>query len=271
MLGAITGDTIGKPYEFNNVKNKDFLFFKDGSGFTDDTITTCGIAKASLNYYKIKDIEQFRKDCIEYLYTYGNKYFYVGYGQMYRVWLKSVDKLPYNSFGNGSAMRTSSVSYVAETLEEAELLAEVQASVTHNHTEGIKGAQAVAGSIWLLLHGYSKDDVKKYVESKYYKLNFTLDEIRPNYKFDVTCMGSVPQCIVSFLESTSFEDTIRNAISIGGDSDTIAAIAGSLAECYYGIPKEIEEVIISYLDDDLLELVCDFYKTIQKRIIRNRK
>ena len=160
---------------------------------------------------------------------------------------------PYNSYGNGSAMRVSPVAWVAETLEDAEEFAAWSAEVTHNHPEGIKGAEAVAAAIFLARDGKSKEKIREYIEEKYYDLDFTIDEIRPSYSFDVTCQGSVPQAIECFLESEDFEDAIRNAISLGGDGDTQAAIAGAIAEAYYGIPDELSEKIMEYLDDTLGE------------------
>ena len=156
---------------------------------------------------------------------------------------------PYGSYGNGSAMRVSPVAYVAGTLDEAEKLAKWSAEVTHDHPEGIKGAQAVAAAIYLAKEGHDKDEIRAYIEEKYYDLDFTLDEIRPSYSFDVTCMGSVPQAIMCFLEAEDFEDAVRNAISLGGDGDTIGAIAGAIAEAYFGIPDELQEEAMEYMDD----------------------
>ena len=158
---------------------------------------------------------------------------------------------PYNSFGNGSAMRVSPVAWVSDTLEEAEKLAKWSAEVTHNHPEGVKGAQAVAGAVFLARRGKTKEEIKEYIERKYYKLDFVLDEIRPYYKFDVTCQGSVPQAIQCFLEAVDFEDAIRNAISLGGDSDTQAAIAGAIAEAYYGIPDDFKECVLCYMNEEI--------------------
>ena len=164
---------------------------------------------------------------------------------------------PYNSYGNGSAMRVSPVAWVASTLEETLTLARWSAEVTHNHPEGVKGAEAIAACIFLARQGKSKEKIKEYVENNYYPIDFTLDEIRPKYKFDVTCQGSVPQAIACFLESTDFEDAIRNAVSLGGDCDTIAAMAGAIAEAYYGIPEKLENAIFDYMDDDII----DYYNT----------
>ena len=184
---------------------------------------------------------------------------------MFNNWLRTENPEPYNSWGNGSAMRVSSVGWISKTLEEAEELAAISAEVTHNHPYGIEGAKAVAGSIWILLNNGKKEDVKRYIENNYYNLEFNIDGIRSNYKFDVSCQGSVPQAIKAFLEGKDYEDTIRNAISIGGDSDTIAAIAGSLAEAHFGIPNNIRKKAWKYLDDDLKKEIICFYETIYNK------
>lgn len=263
MLGAISGDIIGSIYEKNNIKTKKFELFGKNNKFTDDSVMTCAIAAASIIYLNNKNTDKFKENCIKYMQEYGRNHINAGYGGSFIHWIISKNPQPYNSFGNGSAMRVSPVAYVADTLEEAEVLAKLSAEVSHNHIEGIKGAQAIAGSIWLLLHNASKEEVKKYIETKYYELNFKLDDIRKQYSFDVTCQGSVPQSIESFLESKNFEDTIRNAVSLGGDSDTISAIAGSLAEAYYGIPDKLKHKVISYLDKDLYDTVSCFYDEIK--------
>ena len=259
MLGAVSGDVIGSIYELKNIKSKDFPLFSQYDRYTDDTVMTCAIAEASMIYALDKDKKNFRNNCIKYMKEYGLKYIDAGYGGMFIRWLITDGKTPYYSYGNGSAMRVSSVAYAADSLEEAESLAEISAAVTHNHPEGIKGAKAVASAIWLLKNGASKEDVKKYIEDNYYKLNFKIDDIRKDYRFDVSCQGSVPQAIEAFLESSSFEDSIRTAISIGGDSDTIGAITGSLSEAYYGIPMEIQDKVVFYLDDGLKKVVDGFY------------
>lgn len=270
MLGAISGDVIGSIYEKNNIKTKIFSLFGEKNRFTDDSVMTCAISAACCDYYFDRDINHFRENCIYYMQKMGVSHINAGYGQTFIYWLISKNPQPYGSYGNGSAMRVSPVAYVSETLEEAETLAEISASVSHNHFCGIQGAKAVASAIWLLKNGSSKEVVKKHIESKYYELNFKLDEIRNKYGFDVSCQGSVPQAIVSFLESNGFEDAIRNAISLGGDSDTIAAITGSLAEAYYGIPEHISSRVIGYLDDELFESVRNFYKIIYKNSIKEK-
>ncbi len=265
MFGAICGDIIGSIYEIENIKSKDFPLFDVNSRFTDDSVMTCAVANASIKYFYNKNFDLFKKNCIDNMQKLGRNHINAGYGGTFIRWLMVNNPKPYNSFGNGSAMRVSSVAYVAESLEEAETLAEISACVSHNHPEGIKGAKAIAGAIWLLLNKKNKEQVKDYIEKKYYKLDFCISEIRDDYKFDVTCQGSVPQAIQCFLESESFEDSIRIAISLGGDSDTIAAITGSLSEAYYGIPENIKNCALSYLDSELLLSLQQFYSLIDNK------
>lgn len=231
MIGAIIGDVVGSKYEFCNIKTKDFPFISKGCTFTDDSVMTVAVAKSLLTAID-KKID-FGAELVKEMQSLGRKYPNVGYGGMFASWLKSENPIPYNSFGNGSAMRVSPCGMIAVELEEALSLAQVSARVTHDHPEGIKGAQAVAGAIFLAKTKKSKDEIKKFITDNYYELNFTLDDIRAHYRFDVSCQGSVPQAIVAFLESECFEEAIKNAVSIGGDSDTIAAIAGSISWAFY--------------------------------------
>lgn len=258
MVGALTGDIVGSIYEGHNIKSKEFPLFGSRNRATDDSVMTCAISKACVEYSKTKDKEKFKKDCIKYMQELGRTHINAGYGGTFIKWLLIDNPMPYNSFGNGSAMRVSPVGWVADTLEEAEELASISASVSHNHPEGIKGAQSTAAVIWMLRNGYSKENIKEYIESKYYPLDFKIDEIRPYYRFDVTCQGSVPQAIECFLESKDYEDCIRLAISLGGDSDTIGAIAGSMAEAFYGVPEEIRQTTMTYLDPELTKCVKEF-------------
>lgn len=249
MIGAIIGDIVGSIYEWNNIKTKDFPLFSPGCFFTDDTVMTFAIAEGLMNGGGTEDFVTAMK-------KYGHLYPQAGYGGRFGSWLFSEDIHPYNSWGNGSAMRVSPVAWVFNTLSEVEQYAEVSAAVTHNHPEGIKGARATAAAIFLAREGKSKDQIKAYIESKYgYDLSRTLDEIRPNYSFNESCQETVPEAIIAFLESVDFEDAIRNAISLGGDSDTLAAIVGSIAEAAYGIPKEISEHAVSILDERLSKLL----------------
>ena len=262
MLGAIIGDIVGSIYEFDNIKTKNFNLFTNEMFFTDDTVMTIAIADAIINGAKPENF-------ILSMKKWGCNYIEKSYGASFINWLTSETSEPYNSWGNGSAMRVSPCGWIAklnipfeEGLKLTEDLAKKSAEVTHNHPEGIKGAQATASSIFFMRHGKSKNAIeeyknklKDYIQNKYkYDLNFTLNEIRPSYAFNESCQKTVPQAIVSFLESENFEDAIRNAISIGGDSDTIAAITGSIAEAAYGIPEDIKEKAISYLDKKIKEL-----------------
>ena len=271
MLGAITGDIIGSIYEANNIKTKKFDLFTDKNRFTDDTVMTFAVAEALMNGGGHENFIRFMK-------RYGLLYPRAGYGGTFVRWLASDTTEPYNSWGNGSAMRVSSCGWIAnldipieEGLKLTEDLAKKSAEVTHNHPEGIKGAQATAVSIFFMRHGKSKnaikeykDKLKDYIKDRFeYDLDFTIDEIRPIYRFDVSCQGSVPPAIVSFLESENFEDAIRNAISIGGDSDTIGAITGSIAEAAYGIPEDIKEKAMSYLDGRLKGVYENWIKFVE--------
>ena len=233
MLGAIIGDIVGSKYEFNNIKTKDFPLFSDDCEYTDDSIMTIAVAKALLRSRKEKC--DFKSVLIEEMQTLGKQYPYPkgGYGMRFSRWLTDFEPNPYNSFGNGSAMRVSPCGIIAVELYEALSLAKASAEVTHNHPEGIKGAQAVAGAVFLAKQHKTKDEIADFIRTNFYDIDFTLDEIRQSYSFNESCQGTVPQAIVAFLESTSFEDAIRNAVSLGGDCDTLTAITGSIAWAYY--------------------------------------
>lgn len=259
MIGAIIGDIVGSIYEFDNIKTKDFEFFNKECVFTDDTVLTVAVADALMQFEEITDYEEFKSVLINIMHKYGKLYPDCGFGGHFLVWVLKKHTEPYNSFGNGSAMRVSPVGWYARTLEEAENLAKATAEITHNHPEGIKGAVVTAGAIFLARTGATKEEIKNYV-TQHYEINFTLDEIRSDYDYDITCQGTVPQAMQAFLESENFEDAIRNAISIGGDSDTLAAITGSVAEAFYGINEEMKETALSYLDDELLDIIERFEK-----------
>lgn len=269
MLGAIIGDIIGSRFEFDNHKSKDFaLFGNDGirempCTFTDDTVMTVAVADALLEFKSIEDDEVFKSRLIGKFYDYGDKYPDCAFGYRFHHWLVSHSAEPYYSYGNGSAMRVSPAGWYADSLDEAEHLAKLTAEVTHNHPEGITGAQSVAAAIWMARNGSSKSEIKNYIEEKYYPIDFyfSLDDIRPHYEFDETCRGTVPVAFMSFFESTDFEDSIRNAISVGGDSDTLAAITGAIAEAFYGIPDRIREKALRYLDAEMKKVVGKFVKT----------
>ncbi len=248
MYGAIIGDIIGSVYERKNIKTTKFELFKGNSVFTDDTVLTIAVADAILTH----------KSYTETLQEYGKKYPNAGYGGNFYRWIFSDNPQPYNSWGNGSAMRVSPVAYAFNSIEKVLKEAEKSAIVTHNHPEGVKGAQAVAAAIFMARTGKSKKQIKDYIQKTFnYDLERSIDEIRPVYKFDVSCQGSVPEAIIAFLESTDFESAIRLAISLGGDSDTIAAMSGSIAEAFY---KKIPENIISEAKKRLPE---EFIKVIE--------
>lgn len=266
MLGAIIGDVVGSVYEWNNIKTKDFDLFKPNCFFTDDTVMTIAVAKALIvtREKQSKSLKKvsFKEELIQQMQAFGRRYPKADYGGMFAKWLVSDNPQPYNSFGNGSAMRVSPCGYIAVELDEALELAKASAEVTHNHPEGIKGAQATASAIFLARYGKSKEKIREYIEENFYTLDRTIDEIRPNYRFDETCQGTVPQAIQAFLESTDFEDAIRNAISLGGDSDTLAAITGSIAWAYYrkfGEPispdlQKIQETVYTYLPQEFIDI-----------------
>ncbi len=276
VLGAIIGDVVGSVYEWNNIKTKNFELLKPECFFTDDTVMTVAVAQAlirtSEKQSETNEKISFQRELIDRMQYFGNRYPNAGYGGMFRSWLASENPQPYNSFGNGSAMRVSPCGYIAVTLEEALMLARASAEVTHNHPEGIRGAQATAAAIFLARCKKSKADIKQYIKENFYALDRTLDEIRPGYTFDVSCGGTVPQAIQAFLESTDFEDAIRNAVSLGGDSDTLAAVTGSIAWAYYrdfGSPtdeklKAIAERVYTYLPQEFIE-ICEKTDAVRRR------
>lgn len=261
MIGAITGDIVGSIYEFNNIKVKEFEFFGEGCGFTDDTLMTIAVSHAFMESRERN--QDFETSVINKMREYARKYPGIGYGPLFQLWLMSDCPRPYNSFGNGSAMRVSACGFAAKDLKEALRLAEQSAKVTHNHPEGIKGAQAAAGAIFLAKSGRSKEEIKKYIVENFYELSESLDDIRSKYKFSAACQDTVPQAIQAFLESENYEDAIRNAVSLGGDSATLAAITGTVAEAFYGIPKEIQQKTLTYLPSELQKMVFKFEKTYQ--------
>ena len=251
ILGAIAGDIIGSAYEFNPTKDYNFLLFNDSSEYTDDTVMTVANAEWLLT----------SKDLGTTMLEYGNKY-EAGYGELFLCWLWRKDLRPYNSFGNGSAMRVSPVGWAFDTLEETLVAAKRSAEVTHNHPEGIKGAQSTAACIYWARKGRTKQQIKEYVDALFgYDLNRTCDEIRSSYGFDVTCQGSVPESIIAFLESSDYESAVRLAVSLGGDSDTMGAITGGIAEAYYGgVPGNIKIEVLKRLPNEFIEVMQKFYQ-----------
>lgn len=251
LLGGIAGDIIGSIYEFNPVRFKDFELFKSNSTYTDDTVMTIANAEWLLSKGVLMDIMR----------KYGHKYPGAGYGGMFYDWLKSRCPKPYNSFGNGSAMRVSPVGWAFDTLEETLEAAKQSAEITHNHPEGIKGAQATAACIFMARTGKSKQAIKEYVETKFgYDLSRTCNEIRPTYQFNESCQGTVPESIIAFLESTDFESAIRLTVSLGGDADTMGAITGAIAEAYYNvIPEHIKNEVLKRLPEEFINVLGEFY------------
>lgn len=261
MFGAILGDIIGSPYEFDycNIKSKEFELFTKESQFTDDSVMTIAVALGIMETKDKSDYDELRRNIITRMQYFGRKYPGAGYGANFYGWLHANVPMPYNSFGNGSAMRVSSVAWIFDTLEDVLRAAKISAEVSHNHPEGIKGAQATAAAIFLARKGKSKAEIRIYIEKEFgYDLSRTCDEIRPNYRHVESCQETVPEAITAFLEGNSFEDVIRTAVSLGGDSDTLAAIAGSIAEAYYGIEEDWKKAARSYLPEDLLNILYRF-------------
>ena len=260
MLGAILGDIVGSPYEFdhNNYKHKDFPLLSEKSHFTDDTVMTVAVARGLIVGKGIP--ERTFEETKSEMRIWGETYPHAGYGGMFRRWLHAENPKPYGSFGNGSAMRVSAAGWLFDTLDKTLEMAKVTAEVTHNHPEGIKGAQATAAAIFLARTGHSKPEIKQYVEQTFgYDLNRTCDEIRPTYHHVETCQETVPEAIIAFLESVSFEDALRNAVSLGGDSDTLACVTGGIAEAFYGMPQELRDETLKRLPEDIreaYELLC---------------
>ncbi|MGL5253946.1 MAG: ADP-ribosylglycohydrolase family protein [Brevinema sp.] len=251
MIGAIIGDIVGSRFEFDNYRSKDFEFLNLECFATDDSIMTLAVGKAIMDWKNGKEKEPLGKLVVKHMQSLGQIHSGGGYGSMFEKWLHNPNPQPYNSFGNGAAMRVSPCGLIATSEEEAKMLSTGVTEVTHNHPEGLKGAEALTIAIYMARNGSSKDDIRQRIETDYYSLAFTLDEIRDSYDFDETCQGTVPQAIVAFLESVSFEDAIRNGISIGGDSDTIGAITGALAEAYYGVSPALKKEALGYLENDL--------------------
>lgn len=261
MLGAITGDIIGSIYEFANTKSTQFDLFTPWSSFTDDSVMTLAVAK-----WLMEDEAHTLHYLIFCMQELGNRYPNAGYGGNFSAWLREDEPQPYYSWGNGAGMRVSPVGLYARTLDEALALAALTASVSHNHPEGVKGAQAIATSVFLCKQGKSKQEVKEYIENAFgYNLHRSIAEIRPRYDFDVSCQGSVPEAIIAFLEGKSFEEVIRLAISLGGDSDTIGAMAGGIAACCYDIPLTITDRCNALLTEDLKEIQHQFMNLIAIR------
>lgn len=257
MIGAIIGDIAGSRFEFNNHRSKEFDLLTDSCSVTDDSIMTLAVARAILEASKAMPsgtdgfYAALSELTVKYLREIGRRYPRCGFGGRFYRWIFSDNPQPYNSFGNGAAMRISPAGFIAKTEREAVRLSQTITAVTHNHAEGIKGAEATTVAIMMARRGALKSEIRQRIARDYYPLEFTIDEIRPTYRYHASCQETVPQAIEAFLESDSFEDAVRTAISLGGDSDTLAAITGSIAEAYYGVPANLKEAALGYLDDEL--------------------
>ena len=262
MIGAILGDMIGAPYEFDRgKKTKDFPLFTADSQFTDDTVMTIAVAEALLELPEDAEDSVICNELVSAMRRWGNRYPHAGYGARFRRWLRAWNPEPYNSYGNGSAMRVSSAGWLYSDLDETRRKARLTAVVTHNHPEGIKGAEATASAIFLARTGSSKEEIKEYIIREFgYDLSRTCDEIRPAYRHVESCQGTVPEAITAFLEGTDFEDVIRTAVSLGGDCDTLTCIAGCMAEAFYGVPKPLEEECRARLPEDMKDVLDRFEK-----------
>ena len=267
MYGAILGDIIGSPYEFDmGNKSKEFPLFSKNSTFTDDTVMTLAVGWVFLDAQPNAGISWIRFRLIKEMRRYGKQYPNAGYGGMFRRWLRESDPQPYNSYGNGSAMRVSSVGWLYNDLETVRRMARLSAEVSHNHPEGIKGAEAVASAIFLARTGKSKAEIKAYVEEAFgYDLSRTCDQIRPDYHHVESCQETVPEAITAFLEGESFEDVIRTAVSLGGDCDTLTCIAGAIAEAFYGVPEELKQECRDRLPKELKEILDRFDEFTSRR------
>lgn len=264
MYGAILGDIIGSPFEFDRGdKTKDFKLFSRRSHFTDDSVMTLAVCEALLKVGQDATVKEIEDAVISSMQSWGRRYPHEGYGGYFRRWLTARHPEPYNSFGNGSAMRVSAAGWLYDSLEKTRVVAKATANVTHNHPEGIKGAEATASAIFMAINGSSKEEIKKYIENEFhYDLNRTLDEIRPSFHMDETCQKTVPEAIIAFLEAEDYEDAIRNAISLGGDTDTLGAITGSIAEAYYGIPQTLITECRNRINKEMRDVLDEFDQTL---------
>ena len=263
MIGAILGDIVGSPYEFDRGKKiKDFgPLFIDASGYTDDSVMTIAVADGLMKAGLDADSETIKKSVVKSLKEWGRKYIDAGYGQKFIWWLMFEDEQPYGSWGNGSAMRVSSVGWLYNTLKRTREVARLTAEVTHNHPEGIKGAEATASAIFLARIGKSKEEIKDYIVNEFgYDLSRTLDDIRPDYHHVESCQQTVPEAITAFLEGRDFEDVVRCAVSLGGDCDTLTCIAAGIAEAFYGVSEEYKTETLARIESDMREVYDRFYR-----------
>ena len=264
MYGALLGDMIGAPYEFDRgEKTKFFELFNPKVKYTDDSVMTIAVAQALLACGRDAGEAEITNAVVKAMQDWGARYPHAGYGSSFRYWLSDPNPQPYNSWGNGSAMRVSAAGWLYDTLERTREVARWTAEVTHNHPEGIKGAEATASVIFMAGKGYTKQEIRDYIVKEFgYDLSRTCDEIRPGYHHVESCQETVPQAIISFLEGTDFEDTIRNAVSLGGDTDTLACIAGSMAEAYYGVPDALKKECVSRIEHDMRDVLKAFEKKV---------
>ena len=267
MYGAILGDIIGSPFEFDRGdKTKEFDLFTKGCDFTDDSVMTIAVGEAILAVGPEATVQEIEEAVVTNMQDWGKRYPYAGYGGRFRYWLRERNPKPYGSYGNGSAMRVSAAGWLYDSLERTREVARATANVTHNHPEGIKGAEATASAIYMARNESSKEEIKEYIEREFhYNLDRTLDEIRPGYHMDETCQRTVPEAIIAFLESKDFEDAIRNAVSLGGDTDTLGAITGSIAEAFYGISDVLIAECRSRIDEGLMTDILDEFDHILGR------
>lgn len=265
MIGLIAGDIIGSPYEFSNKAREGFdLFGSDRCTYTDDTVLTAAVCDAILQTKSILSDAELRRNVRICLQRYAIQFPFAGYGGGFLSWVERFDPFPYYSFGNGAGMRVSPVAYVGKTAEEVFALSDICTGVTHNHPEGLKGARAIALAVFLARHSEKTDEkkdkekIRQSIQQRFYRLNFTIDEIKDTYVGNSTCMDTVPQAIEAFLEADGYENAVRKAVSLGGDSDTLAAMTGTIAEAYYGVPEEIRHKALTYLDERLTMVISEF-------------
>lgn len=256
MLGAIVGDVVGSRFEHSNIKSKDFELFTSFCRPTDDSVMSLAVAKAILGCDE--EYQDLGAKSVKWMQCLGRKYPYAGYGGKFSRWLTSENPKPYGSFGNGAAMRVSACGFAARSIDEAKALSRAVTGVSHNHPESLKAAEAIACAIFMGMQGGGISAIRDFITSQYYAIEFRLDDIRDSYAFNVSCQGSVPQAFEAFFESAGFEDAIRNAVSIGGDSDTIAAITGGMAEACYGVPNDLRQKVLGFLPDDLACILTEF-------------
>lgn len=257
ILGAIAGDIVGSRFEFDNYRAKDFDLFGPGCFATDDSIMTLAVARALCE--ADGDTDVLARVIAPVMQRVGRPYPHSGYGGRFYGWMYSDHPKPYHSFGNGAAMRVSPVAYAASSLDEVKELSRIVTAVTHDHPEGLKGAEATAVAAFMARTGASKDEIRALMERDYYRVGFTIDEMRPVYEFDETCQRTMPVALAAFYEAADYEDAVRTAVSVGGDSDTIAAIAGAIAGAYWGVPEPIGARALTYLDSTLLGIYSEFH------------